>query len=84
VVALNGYTKMSSEETGFITHRSIATVSRIYGRAIERGFDPYKHNIQDSSVEIACALVGQLSKLRPKILCYLRLTLVALAVRILC
>lgn len=42
IVALKAHTAKSSAEIAILTGLSPATINRIYGRAIERGFDPHK------------------------------------------
>ena len=51
VVALRAYTTKTSAEIAKIVDLSIATVNRIYARAIERGFDPIHTKITDEYVQ---------------------------------
>ena len=53
VVALKAYTTKSAHEIADITQLSVSTVNRIYARAIERGFDAHRHNIEDAFVQDA-------------------------------
>jgi transposase len=51
VVVLRAYTTKTASEIAKIVDLSIATVNRIYARAIERGFDPIHTKITDEYVQ---------------------------------
>jgi transposase len=51
VVALRAYTTKTTAEIAKIVDLSIATVNRIYARAIDRGFDPIHTKITDEYVK---------------------------------